>query len=92
MYGTPTIEAAIVLVANDRVWVDVKEKNAIIFNQVMMRGDAYFVPQSKADLIMRTGNARALFVYVNGMPHGIISKTETVKNNIVLKPETFENK
>lgn len=92
IYGTPTLETPIVLVAKDRVWVDVKEKDTIIFDQVLMRGDAYFVPPSEIDLIMRTGNARSLFVYINGMPKGIISDKETVKNNIILKPETFENK
>ena len=91
-YGTVDINAPLVLIAKDRVWIDVKEKNDIIFDKVLMQGDAYFVPQSENDLIMRTGNARALFVYVNGMPQGELSKKETVKNNILLKPETFEKK
>lgn len=92
LYGTPNLETPIVLVAKDRVWIDVKEKDTLVFDQVLMRGDAYFVPPSETDLTMRTGNARALFVYINGMPKGIMSKKETVKNNIILKPETFENK
>lgn len=82
--------AVIVLIATDRVWVDVKEKDTVIFNQIMSKGDAYFVPAEKNGLIMRTGNARGLEIYVNGVSKGQLSHTETVKNNILLKPETFE--
>ncbi len=82
--------AVIVLIATDRVWVDVKDKDTIIFNQILSKGDAYFVPADKNGLIMRTGNARGLEIYVNGVSKGQLSHTETVKNNILLKPETFE--
>ena len=82
--------AKIVFVATDRVWMDVKDNGAVLFNRILSKGDAYFVPADMDNLIMRTGNARGLNVYVNGELTGVLSQTETVKNNIVLKPETFK--
>ena len=83
--------AEIVFIASERVWVDVKDNGTVIFNQILSKGDAYFVPADKKNLIMRTGNARGLEVYIKGVSKGQLSQTETVKNNIVLEPETFEN-
>lgn len=88
-YGQPA-GARIVLIAKDRVWFDIKDGNTLVFNQIMSKGDGYFVPVDKENLIMRTGNARGLEVYVDGISKGVLSSTETVKNNIILKPETFK--
>ena len=80
----------VVIVAKSRVWIDVKENKKVIFNQILSAGDAYFVQQSENDLIMRTGNASGLEVYINGVSKGLLSETETVQNNIILKPSFFE--
>lgn len=83
-------QTELVIVAKSRVWIDVKENKKVIFNQILSAGDAYFVPQSENDLIMRTGNASGLEVYINGVSKGLLSERETVKNNIILKPSSFE--
>ncbi len=82
--------ARLVLIAKERVWFDVKDGKTLVFNQIMSKGDGYFVPHDKGNLIMRTGNARGLEVYVDGESKGLLSQTETVKNNIILKPEAFK--
>lgn len=92
MYGTLSLDAPVILVAKDSVWIEIKDKNKIVFNQTLMPGDAYFVENSEINYILRTGFASALFVYVNGIPKGELSKKETVKSNILLKPETFKKK
>ncbi len=88
-YGSEQ-HADIVLVAKDRVWMEVKENGKVIFNRILAKGDGYFVPADKTGLIMSTGNAQGLEVYVNGQLRGLVSQTGTVKKNIELKPETFE--
>ncbi len=82
--------AVIVFLASDRSWINVKDNDQTIFDQILTKGDAYFVPADKDGLIMRTGNARGLEVFVNGETQGAVSKTETVKKNILLIPETFK--
>ncbi len=83
--------AVIILMAKERSWINVQENGKTVFDQILAKGDAYYVPADKNSLIMHTGNARGLDVYVNGQARGVVSKTETVKKNILLSPETFKH-
>lgn len=88
-YGHPE-DAALVFVATERVWVEIKKDNQVVFERILSKGDGYFVPLEQTDAIMRTGNARGLDVYVNGVLQGKLSDSETVKKNILLNASFFE--
>lgn len=85
-----TENARVVLVAKEEVWISVSNQNNIIFNRVLNKGDAYFVPTDEKELRLKTGNAPALSVYVDKMPKGTLSKTKKVMNNVKLEADTFQ--
>ena len=82
--------ARVVLVAKEEVWISVSNQNKIVFNRVLNKGDAYFVPADEKELRLKTGNAPALSVYVDKMPKGSLSKTKKVMNNVKLEANTFQ--
>ena len=88
-FGKPE-NARVVLVAKEEVWISVSNQNKIVFNRVLNKGDAYFVPTDEKELRLKTGNAPALSVYVDKMPKGSLSKTKKVMNNVKLEANTFQ--
>ncbi len=87
--GNPE-NARVVLVANEQVWISVSNPTKIVFNRIMNKGDAYFVPTDEKELRLKTGNAPALTVYVDKMPKGTLSKTKKVMNNVKLEADAFQ--
>ena len=85
-----TENARVVLVANEQVWISVSNQTKIVFNRVLNKGDAYFVPSDEKNLRLKTGNAPALSIYVDKMPKGTLSKTKKVMNNVNLEADSFQ--
>ncbi len=88
-FGKPE-NARLVLVANEEVWISVSNQSNIVFNRVLNKGDAYFVPTDEKELRLKTGNAPALSIYVDKMPKGTLSKTKKVMNNVKLEADSFQ--
>lgn len=90
-FGLPD-KSRVVLVAEEAVWISITKQNEIIFNRVLNQGDAYFVPADEQNLMLRTGNAPSLSVYVDKMPKGPLSRHKKIMSNVKLNAETFLNK
>jgi cytoskeleton protein RodZ len=68
-------------------WVQVRAADqAIIFSRVLKSGETYHVP-GQAGLFLRTGNAGALAITVDGKPAPSIGAIGTLRRNVALDPD-----
>ena len=68
-------------------WVQVRAADqAIIFSRVLKSGETYHVP-GQAGLFLRTGNAGALAITVDGKPAPSIGPIGTLRRNVALDPD-----
>jgi cytoskeleton protein RodZ len=60
---------------------------SVVFSRVLKSGETYHVP--RAGLSLRTGNAGALAIAVDGKPAPTIGPIGTLRRNVVLEPEAL---
>ena len=70
-------------------WIQVRSANdqSIVFSRVLKTGETYRVP--RAGLILRTGNAGALAVVVDGKAVPAIGGVGTLRRSVALDPEAL---
>lgn len=70
-------------------WVQVRsgEDQSVVFSRVLKAGETYHVPH--AGLILRTGNAGALALVVDGKPAPAIGPIGTQRRNVTLDPQAL---
>ena len=67
-------------------WVQVRAPDqSIVFSRVLKSGETYRVP-ARSGLVMRTGNAGALTIVVDGKPTPSLGPLGTLRRNVVLDP------
>jgi cytoskeleton protein RodZ len=67
-------------------WVQVRASDqSIVFSRVLKSGETYRVP-ARSGLVMRTGNAGALTIVVDGKPAPSLGPLGTLRRNVVLDP------
>lgn len=86
------VKTPLFFVAQDKVWIEIKQNDKVILNKVLNKGEKYDVPQPADDMFMTTGNAKALEVYVNGVSQGVVDAKVSVKRALPLQTEYFQNK
>lgn len=89
VYGEKS-EEFLSLVATDKVWIEIRKEEEIIFSKVLLQGDKYNLPEDSSEMLLKTGNAGALAVYLNGAFNKILGKNGQVIKNISLDIEDFE--
>lgn len=69
-------------------WIQVRSADqTIVFSRVLKAGETYRVP--RAGLFLRTGNAGALAVVVDGKPAPAIGGVGALRRNVALDPEAL---
>lgn len=69
-------------------WVQIRDADqSIVFSRVLKAGESYRVPRS--GLSMRTGNAGALAILVDGKPTPALGGLGTLRRNVALEPEAL---
>lgn len=69
-------------------WIQVRAGDqSIVFSRVLKAGEIYHVP--RGGLFLRTGNAGALSVAVDGKPAPAIGAIGTLRRNVALDPEAL---
>jgi cytoskeletal protein RodZ len=85
----PTPKNKMELVVSEDSWVEIKDaKGKILLRQVLNPGDKYIVPDEKG-LILSTGNAGGITVFIEGKKVGSLGKPTEVRRNIALNPKNF---
>jgi cytoskeleton protein RodZ len=68
-------------------WIQVRSSDqAILFSRVLKAGETYHVP-TRTDLSLRTGNAGALAIEVDGKAAPSIGAIGTLRRNVALDPD-----
>ncbi len=81
---------ALELVITQNSWVEIKDASGKkLISQVLKPGDRYIVPDEEG-LILTTGNAGGVDVYLAGEKSGSVGRAAQVKRNVKLIPESFK--
>ena len=81
--------ARIAIKALSDCWIQVRAPDqSIVFSRVLKSGETYQVPV-KSGLFLRTGNAGALQIAVDGKPAPSIGSVGTLRRNVALDPEAL---
>ena len=77
------------LVINSDSWVEIKNtKSEVILRRVLKAGDKYKVPEEEG-LVLTTGNAGGITVFVNGKKIRTLGKKAAVKRDVSLSMKDF---
>jgi cytoskeleton protein RodZ len=69
-------------------WIQIRDADqGIVFSRVLKAGETYRVPRT--GLILRTGNAGALEVLVDGKPAPSLGALGTLRRNVTLEPDAL---
>ena len=70
-------------------WIQVRsgEDQSVVFSRVLKAGETYHVP--RAGLVLRTGNAGALALVVDGKPAPAIGAIGTLRRDVTLDPQAL---
>jgi hypothetical protein len=89
VFGEGNAGSRVLLRATQDSWVQVRgPDNGLLISRVLNPGDVYRVPD-RGGLVMHTGNAGGLRVYVDGQLAGGLGETGEVRRNIDLAPESL---
>ena len=77
------------LLATNMVWVEVKSADKVIFTRVLKKGESYNAPILEDVAVLKTGNAGALSIYLDGQFKKVLGREGHVLKDIKLIPETF---
>ncbi len=89
-YGLKT-PARVSFVATDKVWIEVRDTDAdrVLLSKILLPGDRYN-PAADADgLALKTANAGALTVYVDGTEVGPVGRNGVIKSGILMNADDF---
>jgi cytoskeletal protein RodZ len=89
VFGAENGSSRMVLRATQDSWVQVHGANdGPLLTRVLNPGDVYRVPD-RDDLVLHTGNAGGLEVFIDGNPAGSLGQTGEVKRNVALSPDAL---
>ncbi len=83
---------ALSFVANTEVWIEVKDGEKVLFSKVLHAGDRYNPGAGSETWTLKTGNAGAIDVFVNGKSKGALGESGTIKSDVELSTEFFAKK
>jgi cytoskeleton protein RodZ len=84
--GSAAAAGRIEIRATADCWVQVRAPDqSIVFSRVLKAGETYRVP-ARSGLVMRTGNAGALAIVVDGKTAPALGPLGTLRRNVVLDP------
>ncbi len=74
-------------------WVRIKAADgSTLLEKVMDAGERFAVPRLEQPPVMRIGESGAIYFAVNGVAHGPAGKRGIVSKNVVLTPESLDEK
>ena len=77
------------ILATNTVWLEIKSGDSVVFTRVLKQGDSYNAPTEGEPVILKTGNAGAVSIYVDGEFKKVLGRFGHVVKDIKLVPETF---
>ncbi|RWR31619.1 helix-turn-helix domain-containing protein [Sinirhodobacter populi] len=74
-------------------WVRIKAADgSVLLEKIMDAGERFAVPKLEQPPVMRIGESGAIYFAVNGVAHGPAGRRGVVTKNVVLTPESLDEK
>ena len=90
VFGEGNADSRLLLRATQDSWVQVRgSDDSLLMTRVLNPGDVYRVP-NREGLVLHTGNAGGLRVYVDGKPVRSLGDSGEVRRNVALNPEKLQ--
>ena len=88
IYGAENENSRILVKARRNSWIQVRDNNAnqLVMTRLLRAGDSYRVPD-QAGLVLLTGNAGALEIFVDGEAVPDLGEAGKVRRNVTLDPD-----
>ena len=87
--GAPGADGRVAIRALADCWIQVRAGDqSVVFSRVLKAGETYHVP-ARSGLSMRTGNAGALSIEVDGKPAPSLGPIGTLRRNVALDPDAL---
>lgn len=86
--ATPSPSSRVVIIANSETWVQISKDSDNIVSRVLSKGDKYYVPEEEG-LLLRTGNAGGLDIYVDGEKIAPIGPKGSIRSGVLLDAEAL---
>lgn len=86
--ATPSPSSRVVIIANSETWVQISKDRDNIVSRVLAKGDKYYVPEEEG-LLLRTGNAGGLDIYVDGEKIAPIGPKGSIRSGVLLDAEAL---
>lgn len=81
--------ARVSVLATDVVWMEVKSADKVIFTGVLKKGDSYNAPILDESPVLKTGNAGAVSIYVDGQFKKVLGRDGHVLKDVKLDVAAF---
>ncbi len=83
--------AKVVIRANRDSWIEIRDKDAaVVLQRVLRQGETFNVPDQKG-LVMTTGNAGGIVIELEGRPLQALGSLGVVKRGIKLDPTSLSD-
>lgn len=93
IYGQKNYNPRLVLIAKEKVWIEITRGNTVVFSRLLDRGDQYMVSSKNPEgLYLKTGNAGGLDIYCDGRLTQSLGPRGALISNIALIPDDFAAK
>lgn len=91
--AVPTEPAVrIKIVANQDVWLEIQDEDMFIFNRVLKAGETFDVPDDSDNMMLKTGNAGGMDIYVDGEKIKPLGPSGAVRSRVKLSPDALKNR
>lgn len=80
------------IVAKEDVWLEIQDEDTLVLNRVLKKGETYELPTDKNNMILKTGNAGGMDVFVDGQKVKSFGPMGAVRSNISLNPDKLKNR
>ena len=86
----PAAKKGVQIIANDEVWVEIEEDDVLILSRTLKKGEVYNVPTSETELFLKTGNAGAMDILVDGQKIKPLGPVGAVRSGISLSADKLK--
>ncbi len=80
------------IVATQDVWLEIQDEDMFIFNRVLKSGETFNVPNDSDEMMLKTGNAGGMDIYVDGQKIKPLGPSGAVRSRIKLSVDALKNR
>ncbi len=84
--------ARIKIIANQDVWLEIQDEDMFIFNRILKKGEVFEVPNESENMVLKTGNAGGMDIYVDGEKIKPLGPVGSVRTQVKLVPDVLKNR